>query len=493
VITYANDCRFTNCTASSGGAVWVNNARPRFDRCVFDHNTAATGSAVNSGGTGALNIPAICYSNFCSNSGSSSNWILGSYADPHANAPTNTLAASCGNDCNGNGIVDTVEIAAGLPDCNNDGIPNTCEADCDGDLIPNVCEIASGASDCDSDGIPDSCEIASGDVNHDGIPDSCQPELEFEGLVTEIVPVTVSATGLPSGAVCWRVYARCKSANTTVLAVWGDSIDPLSLVATGGFWQSSADGAGDLPVGIPCSDPAAGIIYDSYLTIGSECGDGTPLASTGIDFTGFAAGLVNLANPSVGGALYVTANGVPAGPDGRILLMQLTTNTGVKPSGQFNLTGEHSRTGGGAEWSAYRLTIPNPVLVDCNGNSVHDSLEIASGALSDCDLDGVPDTCQSPAAGADCDLDGLSDFCELVAGALDENGNGKPDECECVGDANGDGAVNVEDLIDVIVAWGDSVTGGANVDGFGVVDSGDLTLVLNNWGTCTPPAPPGEG
>jgi hypothetical protein len=496
VLTYATECRFTNCTATNGGAVYVGNARPRFDRCVFDSNTAVSGSAIRSVGTGSLNIPTVCYSTFCGNSGSNANWILGAFSDPHPNTPTNIFNSSCGNDCNGNGIVDSIDIAAGLPDCNNDGIPNTCEADCDGDLIPNVCEIAAGADDCDLDGIPDSCEVASGDVNHDGVPDSCQPELEFEGIVTEIVPMTVSGTGLPSGAVCWRVYAKCKSENTTVHAVWGDSSDPLAIAATGGFWQSSTDGAGDLPVGISCSNPAATIIYDSYLTIGAECGDGTPLASTGIDFTGFAAGLVDLTNSSTGGAIYVSANGVPAGSDRKILLMQLTTSTGVKPSGQFNLTGEHSLAGGGAEWNAYGLTIPDPVLVDCNGNGQHDALEIAAGSVTDCDLNGVPDQCQSASAASDCDGDGTSDFCEFEAGAPDVNNNGKPDECDCVGDTNGDGAVNVDDLIDVIVAWGDSVVGGPNVndqDGLGVVNSEDLVTVLNNWGTCTPPTPPGGG
>jgi hypothetical protein len=172
--------------------------------------------------------------------------------------------------------------------------------------------------------------------------------------------------------------------------------------------------------------------------------------------------------------------------------MQLTTNTGVRPIGQFNLVGEESPASGGAEWHAMRLTIPGPVLVDCNTNGQHDVLEIAAGLVTDCDLNGVPDACQSASATSDCDGDGTSDFCEFAAGSSDGNNNGTPDECECVGDVNGDGAVNVEDIIDVIVAWGDVVSGGPDLDGSGVVDSGDLSLVLNNWGTCIPPPPPGS-
>ena len=493
VLTLVTDCRFTNCTAGNGGAVWVSNARPRFDRCAFDHNTSAAGSAIRSVGTGPLNIPTVCFSNFCSNSGASTNWLLGSYADPHP-SPSNSFSADCGDDCNANGVLDSVELASGIAtDCNLNGLPDDCDADCDGDGLPDDCELAAGEADCNLNSVPDSCDIALNpalDGDRDGIPDSCQ--LDFTGLVTEIVPVTASGTGLPTGAVCWRVYAQFSAPDATVLGIYGDSTDPLSISAAGGFWQSSDRQAGDLPTGIPCSDAPASLLYDSYLTIGAECADGTPLAQIGIDFTNFAAGSVGLADATNGGILYVTANGRAAGPDGRVLLMQLTTNTGVQPIGQFNLVGEESPASGGAEWHAMRLTIPGPVLVDCNTNGQHDVLEIAAGLVTDCDLNGVPDACQSASATSDCDGDGTSDFCEFAAGSSDGNNNGTPDECECVGDVNGDGAVNVEDIIDVIVSWGDIVKGGPDLDGSGVVDGVDLALVLDNWGTCVPPAPPGS-
>ncbi len=60
---------------------------------------------------------------------------------------------------------------------------------------------------------------------------------------------------------------------------------------------------------------------------------------------------------------------------------------------------------------------------------------------------------------------------------------------QCTGDVNGDGQVNVTDLIMVINAWGtdDCVT---NIDGLcedapiGCVNVLDLILVLTNWGPC---------
>ncbi len=60
---------------------------------------------------------------------------------------------------------------------------------------------------------------------------------------------------------------------------------------------------------------------------------------------------------------------------------------------------------------------------------------------------------------------------------------------QCPGDANGDGEVNVTDLIIVITAWGtnDCV---ANVDGLcgdfpaNCVNVLDLVTVITNWGPC---------
>jgi hypothetical protein len=68
-------------------------------------------------------------------------------------------------DCNGNLMVDAIEVATGTA------------ADCDGNGIPDACDIAAGTvPDCNGNGVPDACDIASGasaDINLDGIPDTC--------------------------------------------------------------------------------------------------------------------------------------------------------------------------------------------------------------------------------------------------------------------------------------------------------------------------------
>ncbi len=99
----------------------------------------------------------------------------------------------------------------------------------------------------------------------------------------------------------------------------------------------------------------------------------------------------------------------------------------------------------------------------------------------------------------DCNSNGIADECDILNGtSLDLNGNGIPDECEpppptCPGDIEppgGNGEVDVDDLIAVILAWGDCppppAGGGcpADIDRSGTVDVDDLIAVILNWGPC---------
>ena len=54
---------------------------------------------------------------------------------------------------------------------------------------------------------------------------------------------------------------------------------------------------------------------------------------------------------------------------------------------------------------------------------------------------------------------------------------------DCEGDIDGNGTVEVTDLLEVIAAWG-SNDANADVDGSGTVDVSDLLLVVANWGSC---------
>ncbi len=54
----------------------------------------------------------------------------------------------------------------------------------------------------------------------------------------------------------------------------------------------------------------------------------------------------------------------------------------------------------------------------------------------------------------------------------------------CTGDVDGDGAVNVNDLLALLGAWGTSPGGPHDLDGSGTVNVADLLVLLGHWGPC---------
>ena len=97
----------------------------------------------------------------------------------------------------------------------------------------------------------------------------------------------------------------------------------------------------------------------------------------------------------------------------------------------------------------------------------------------------VPDECQ---ANADCDDDGMSDACELEIGTqIDVDFNGIPDECQeapCDGDADGNGAIDFNDLVTMLSLWGPCDGCASDIDGNGQVEFNDLVALLSQWGSC---------
>ena len=85
----------------------------------------------------------------------------------------------------------------------------------------------------------------------------------------------------------------------------------------------------------------------------------------------------------------------------------------------------------------------------------------------------------------DCNMNGKPDTCDILSGISDDaNGDGIPDECGgCTADINGDGYVDVTDLLAVIDQWG-SDNSPADINGDGIVNVTDLLEVVGNWGPC---------
>ena len=109
--------------------------------------------------------------------------VMGSYPDCNDNGipDEDEIAEDPSLDCNGNGWLDTCEIAAGY-DCNANGIVDECDIadgtsqDCNANGVPDVCDLADPVLNCNDNDWVDACEIADGladDCNGNGVPDEC--------------------------------------------------------------------------------------------------------------------------------------------------------------------------------------------------------------------------------------------------------------------------------------------------------------------------------
>ncbi len=124
----------------------------------------------------------------------------------------NSVPDEC-EDCNDNGVPDGLDIAGGSADVDGNGIPDECEADCNGNDLPDAWDIAQGTStdaygndvpdecepDCNSNGISDYTEIQLDmelDVDRNAVLDTCQ---DCDGDGTDDLTATAGAHGLWMG------------------------------------------------------------------------------------------------------------------------------------------------------------------------------------------------------------------------------------------------------------------------------------------------------
>ena len=154
-------------------------------------------------------------------------------------------------DCNENGIPDTCDLdcgavgctppCGGSSDCSDNRVPDECETDCQpegspGHGIPDFCDIRDGTSgDCQPNTVPDECEP---DCDGDGITDDCDTyDTDEDGIpdCDDLCPETT-----PEGA-CLPPY------NQPVVCCFSNGI--YSSLFT---WGQCISFAGAMPV---CDDP----------------------------------------------------------------------------------------------------------------------------------------------------------------------------------------------------------------------------------------------
>ncbi|MBM4112145.1 MAG: hypothetical protein FJ253_02045 [Phycisphaerae bacterium] len=476
---------------------------------------------------------------------------------------------SC-QDCDDDGVLDPDEILQGAPDVDGNGIPDGCDPDCNGNGVVDLVDIWQQTSldrwgndvpdecetDCNGNGISDYTEITddmSLDLDRNAQIDACQ-DCDGDGtLDTEVLGssrhwwVATTANGSlgelhPRSGVRLRtseaapesVRDLALAADGTILGTFGDQVGRWDSVSgaliesfpaggTGGASLSNAQGLLVMEDGSMLVASFGNASIRHYSASGAPLGVFAQLTATNrpmrlarrsdgaVAASATDGRVYGFAWPS-GAALGVFADLNPIGaspdctgvlylPNGDLLVASRTFDAihrfdgmtglhkgrfdvGPNPTSSISLrdpmsmrlyaddtvvlvtatasgapivglavkNGYHLRT-----YRVYPIDAPSPtgLLVmpasplDCNGNHVPDSCDLADGSSEDGNGDGTPDECQGgPWAPEDLDFDGDVDGSDL--GAL----LGQWDACPgCPADFNGDGVVDGDDLGSLLGAW----------------------------------------
>jgi formylglycine-generating enzyme required for sulfatase activity len=406
-------------------------------------------------------------------------WSDATYADPFYFSYPSILEWSA--DCNGDGIVDFGQIlAGGLADENANWIPDCCEAgescesDCDGDGLSDAEEIAAGEGDCDANGIPDACEGSS----------VLEMQQLFSGVGLNPEDRLVLGARPSVGDVWVTVTGRGDfDAPDEFLTVRIDG------VAIGVLWMKDGLHCPDAPAVVEWSiaeevfnaAAADGAIVISLAgtvaTSGDECPNGFISVTLRYRGTGDCDGngVLDSCDLASGALADCDGNGIPDVCD---TISADCDGDGIPDACEID-AGATDCDGNG---------VPDECDPDCDGDGVPDACEIAAGSDSDCNVNGVPDGCEvvlgQGAFDPDCDDDGVHDTCQIAADpSLDTNGDGMLDSCQRArGDLDLDLEIGGADLALLLAMWGDEAPVEGDLDGNGVVDSGDLSTMLASWG-----------
>ena len=278
----------------------------------------------------------------------------------------------------------------------------------------------------------------------------------------EIRHSIVGSSTLASGETCWTVdlFAAVEEGGR-VDAVAGNTIQQKLLSSTYGFYQDPYGGPTSKDVNPAFYPFAPDLHLDTRVTIGAldmtgDPFDGNNLGSVGIDWEVFESG----GDLSVGNGTWYVLPADEQGSAQPFVAQDCSQHHGVRLA---------------------RLT-----AIDLNSTIMFEAL------VQGRDADQTPwqdliDYSMSYEEVVDCNGNNISDTCDIANGeSQDVDGNGVPDECEsiCDGDVDGDGDADVNDALAIIGAWGQVGPNEADLNGDELVNVNDLLQMLDWYGNC---------
>ncbi len=241
------------------------------------------------------------------------------------------------NDCNNNGVPDSVDISTGTSqDCNGNGVPDECDlddgtsGDCDGNGVPDECD-----PDCNANAVVDACEIAAAG----GLAGAYYDTIDFSGTPIGRVDGTVNFF--------WGTSGPMSGFDSDTFSIrWSGHVLTPAIDGTYTFFTNTDDG-----VRLWVDDV---LIIDKWVDQGSTEWSGT------IELTGDAAYAIVMEYYENGGDARAELRWQPPG-DAKVIIPE----TSLAPA------------------------------LDCNENSIPDECDIAGGTSTDNDGNGIPDECET--------------------------------------------------------------------------------------------------
>lgn len=335
-----------------------------------------------------------------------------------------------GDSCSNNWIGSAMIFSSAPPDCDNNGIADTCDPDCNNNLLADQCDFDSGSSeDCNANSIPDECETAPHYVLDDGTlsliwgAGNCT---SFDWLFMNQFTVTPGREYLTHVSIAWS--ADAPAFWPAKLLVYGDPNNDGNPIDA--QLLASLDVANIDEFNIQTLAP-----FTTYAIPRTYVGNGGDIFFVGVmtqcpHDTFIATSSSGPGTPSQGRSWSITA------PLGEGDIKVIANNN---PPNAIN-----------ADWMIRALAL------DCNGNGAWDQCDIDSGFSQDTNKDGIPDECQPLCSLADATADGVIDVDDLLT-VINNWGACDLPPGECNGDLTGDGLVDVDDLLIVITSWGPCV------------------------------------
>jgi hypothetical protein len=290
----------------------------------------------------------------------------------------------------------------------------------------------------------------------------------FSGLQLERFATVTTPAGPKT---VYRLYATFTNGGDRLI-FWGGNSQHITLIKStacnnvlaGSFYNPGAGGS-SAPYQEEI-DASPHVQWDTFATIGVNIGDqgsGPPrspdLTTLGLEFPNF----INI-NPLVLNA-YVAISSVEDGqnradyvadgdPPLRVLMAQLTVSPQDYPSCRIGIVG----------WSPEAFIPWTQTIYDLSTDLV--------AAYGRCCL-----------PNGDCENTSEAD-CFFASGTYLGCADCSTCVPPCIGDLSADAEVNVDDLLVVINAWGQTGSQPADLSHDFVVDIDDVLILINHWGSC---------